>query len=968
MIIVKMNMDTAVIKNKKMKKIVLIFLLIPLFSIGQGIKVKDLPTTTTGTSNDFLIKDYYTGTSGSTQKISVQNFIDTYISNSFLAIPSTYTTVIAATDTFYIRKTSNGTYYKVPYSSVYPTLTGTSPIIVNTNTISITDAAADGSTKGAASFTANDFNSSSGNISIDYANGDTASSSQNGFMSSYTYNNLLSQWTTTGSDIYYNTGNVGIGNSSPDAKIDVVSTSTVNPVASFSVNTSGSDNATGVNINAEGGTTTDALVVNSKSNVSGGINNAIVALATTANGGYNNALTSVAQNGDYNYAGKILAQGGVDAVGLSISSSGASGSNKAIDVTSGTVQIASTSTTVATRPFIVINGAGDTILQLHSRGMIQTGTLEENLYFGYNSGLRTTTGTYNTSHGKYDLAFLTTGSYNTATGHGSLYKMTSGTRNTGFGVNTLYNDTSGGYNVALGMESQNQNLSGNYNVSAGYSAAYTNKTGSSNVAIGRNALFSNRGSANVAIGDNAAYYGIWTNKLFINNKAESDSANTIRKALIYGEFATDSSDQQVRINGRIKITGGSYGNGKVLTSDANGLASWNTLASIGGVTGTGTNNYVNFWTGTSTQSADASFIWDNTNKAILLNSASYGTERIGITAGSKYGVNVGLTAASGWAAYRAFVNSSSTTITDNIGCLFTNTNTTAGSGIAFQLNAGGTVGMLGYATYVDANNSKYSMHIKSSSSTTQVVTMDGSTKMASFGYGITTPLSALYVGNSLTLTPTSRKGALLRVGDFTITDNNSAGSATEIVGNSMGAIAFAGINNRTFSYGTGTFLPKPSAGTNVTISTGGLFGFGTDGSGYIEESLSINKDASSNIPTERLDVGGNIVLSGQAYNPIYTIAHTATVTPNWDNSGMQKVTLASATTVANSTNLKSGAVYTVYLYQDATGGRVITWGSQYKFPTAVAPTLTATPSALDIITFVSDGTNLYMAGIVYDLQ
>lgn len=63
----------------------------------------------------------------------------------------------------------------------------TSPItggtITGTGTIGINNAAADGSTKGAASFTANDFDASSGNISIDYANGQKASASVPGFVS-----------------------------------------------------------------------------------------------------------------------------------------------------------------------------------------------------------------------------------------------------------------------------------------------------------------------------------------------------------------------------------------------------------------------------------------------------------------------------------------------------------------------------------------------------------------------------------------------------------------------------------------------------------------------------------------------------------------------------------------------------------------------------------------------------------------
>lgn len=78
-------------------------------------------------------------------------------------------------------------------------VTGTSPISSSGGTtpaISISDAAADGSTKGAASFTANDFNSSAGNISIDYANGQQATSSQNGFLSSTdwsTFNSKVDQ-------------------------------------------------------------------------------------------------------------------------------------------------------------------------------------------------------------------------------------------------------------------------------------------------------------------------------------------------------------------------------------------------------------------------------------------------------------------------------------------------------------------------------------------------------------------------------------------------------------------------------------------------------------------------------------------------------------------------------------------------------------------------------------------------------
>lgn len=108
-----------------------------------------------------------------------------------------------------------GTYPNFTISNTSPSSGGTvtsiatsSPItggtITGSGTIGIQDAAADGTTKGAAAFTASDFNATSGVISIDYANGQKASASQDGFLSSgnwSTFNNKVSTGAVTGSGL-----------------------------------------------------------------------------------------------------------------------------------------------------------------------------------------------------------------------------------------------------------------------------------------------------------------------------------------------------------------------------------------------------------------------------------------------------------------------------------------------------------------------------------------------------------------------------------------------------------------------------------------------------------------------------------------------------------------------------------------------------------------------------------------------
>src|SRR6185369_8191817 len=72
---------------------------------------------------------------------------------------------------------------------------GSSPV-----TIGINNAAADGATKGAASFTASDFDATSGNISIDYTNGQAATTTNKGFLTNTDWNTFNGKLSTVTAD------------------------------------------------------------------------------------------------------------------------------------------------------------------------------------------------------------------------------------------------------------------------------------------------------------------------------------------------------------------------------------------------------------------------------------------------------------------------------------------------------------------------------------------------------------------------------------------------------------------------------------------------------------------------------------------------------------------------------------------------------------------------------------------------
>lgn len=89
-----------------------------------------------------------------------------------------------------------------------------------------------------------------------------------------------------------------------------------------------------------------------------------------------------------------------------------------------------------------------------------------------------------------------------------------------------------------------------------------------------------------------------------------------------------------------------------------------------------------------------------------------------------------------------------------------------------------------------------------------------------------------------------------------------------------------------------------------------------------------------------------------------TLTDTSSIA--WDLSANQvaTVTLAGNRALATPTNQVAGATYLLIVKQDGTGSRTLSYASEFKWVGGSTPTLTTTASAIDVLTFISDGTNM----------
>ena len=89
-------------------------------------------------------------------------------------------------------------------------------------------------------------------------------------------------------------------------------------------------------------------------------------------------------------------------------------------------------------------------------------------------------------------------------------------------------------------------------------------------------------------------------------------------------------------------------------------------------------------------------------------------------------------------------------------------------------------------------------------------------------------------------------------------------------------------------------------------------------------------------------------------------ALTSGTSVSWDAGSNQSAVLVLGhnATIANATNHANGGVYILKVTQNSSP-KTLSWATGYKWPGNTAPVMTATAGAVDVFTFVSDGTYMY---------
>ena len=196
----------------------------------------------------------------------------------------------------------------------------------------------------------------------------------------------------------------------------------------------------------------------------------------------------------------------------------------------------------------------------------------------------------------------------------------------------------------------------------------------------------------------------------------------------------------------------------------------------------------------------------------------------------------------------------------------------------------------------------------------------------------------------------------------------TAGSneATDIKRLAGGGDSVSNTNPKFFEYDAGTI--KIYGATSGIITLTGQAAAGTfnlvlpNSAGSAGQLLST--DGSGNLSWAPVSLpSGPLLFSQQAnFGPTQALSFNSNLVWNLNTQQVAKVTLTGNVGSVTPQNMQDGGEYILRVIQDGTGSRTISWGSTFKWPGAAQPTLSTAAGAIDIFTFICDGSLMYGVG------
>ena len=114
----------------------------------------------------------------------------------------------------------------------------------------------------------------------------------------------------------------------------------------------------------------------------------------------------------------------------------------------------------------------------------------------------------------------------------------------------------------------------------------------------------------------------------------------------------------------------------------------------------------------------------------------------------------------------------------------------------------------------------------------------------------------------------------------------------------------------------------------------------------------VTVDAAGNVGIGTATPAKQFEITGAARATITSLTDATSITIDFDTAQNFAVTLAGNRTLENPTNIDPGQTGSIFVIQDTTGGRTLSFGSVWKFAGGTAPTLSTGTSATDRIDYV----------------